>query len=134
MNEQPALWIGNLFAFIFVAMVIFNTIKAYHDPSVTNKLNDAFTIGYIYDRPSFRTYNRMVNVKPVKDSIKATVVKPTKSTKTTKPQLTQLQIDCIDALVALGMKKTQAKQRANEVFQHYSFDSIQEFLSIAFKT
>lgn len=129
MNEQPALWIGNLFAFIFVAMVIFNTIKAYRDPNSVNKFNDAFTIGYIYDRPSCRTFNHMVNVK----SVSKPTVKP-KTVKSAKPQLTQLQIDCIDALVALGMKKTQAKQKANEVFQNHSFDNIQDFLSIALKT
>jgi hypothetical protein len=121
MNEQPALWIGNLFAFIFVAMIIFNTIKAYRDPNSVNKFNDAFTIGYIYDRP-------LVNVK----SVSKPIVKP-KTVKSAKPQLTQLQIDCTDALVALGMKKTQAKQKANEVFQNHSFDNIQDFLSIALK-
>ena len=121
MNKQPEVWIGNLFAFIFVVMVIFNTIKAYRNPNSVNKFNDAFTIGYIYDRP-------LVNVK----SVSKPIVKP-KTVQSAKPQLTQLQIDCIDALVALGMKKTQAKQKANEVFQHHSFDSVQEFLSIALK-
>ena len=76
MNEQPALWIGNLFAFIFVAMVIFNTIKAYRDPNSVNKFNDAFTVGYIYDRPSCRTFNHMVNVKSVsKPTVKPKTVK-----------------------------------------------------------
>lgn len=121
MNEQPAVWIGNLFAFIFVVMVIFNTIKAYNDPTVTNKLSDNFTIGYIYDSPSITEHNHVVNVKAIK----------TKTVKPPKPQLTQLQIDCIDSLVALGMKKTQAKQKANEIFQNHSFNNIQEFLNLA---
>jgi hypothetical protein len=127
MNEQPAVWVGNLFAFVFILMIICFAIKGYNDPKNKIRLSDSFTIGYSYDVPLNKTSYCQV---------KSNVSQATKKTKTnnnttSKTKVDQLQLDCIDALVALGMKKNQAKHRYNDVSQNYTFNNIQEFLTLA---
>lgn len=123
MNEQPQEWVGQLGAFIFIVMVVFQTIKAYQN---NVQISDNFTIGYIYEPVPIST------AKPIKT--KLVKLKPSTRVVENSFKNTQLYIDSVDALVALGMKKTQAKQRATEVFNNNKFNTIQEFLTIALST
>lgn len=43
----------------------------------------------------------------------------------------QLYLDCVSALYSLGMKKSQAKKKAQEVFSIHNPETVQEFLVLA---
>lgn len=119
MNPQPPTYVGNLFAALFACMVLFYFIKELFNHSPTKPNCDLFTLGYIED-----SNNIIVNVR-------------NKTIKQTKPDFEsqQLYIDCIDALCSIGMKKTEAKKKAKEVFSTMNNPptSIQDFLMIALR-
>jgi hypothetical protein len=50
-----------------------------------------------------------------------------------QPKVNQLQQDCIDALIALGCKKTEAKNGVELFFKNNNVDSIEEFIVQYFK-
>lgn len=138
MNPQPDPMIGNIMAFIVIAVVTFYTYKAYlSGKSIDLNKLDNFVIGYIEAEPKtsvvekhFQTINNPVKV--VKE--KTEVVRVEKVIDT-KPNFEsqQLYVDCIDALYALGMKKNEAKRKAKFVFStmNPAPATIQEFLVIA---
>lgn len=117
MNEQPAAYIGNLFAILFVAMILFYTVQGYNNPKSQCNITDNFTIGYIYDIPVQEKQIIAPKLKKVKQ--------------VQKTPLNPIYNDCIEALVALGMKKTQAKQKAKEVFENNQINDIQHFITLA---
>jgi hypothetical protein len=123
MNPQPPEYIGHIFAFIFISLCVFYFIKGLNDPNNIIKPLDRYTIGY-FDEPNYTTIN--IKNKTVKEVAK-------KSKPNFESQ--QLYIDCIDALCAIGMKKTEAKKRAKEIFSTMNNPpaSIQDFLMIALK-
>jgi hypothetical protein len=138
MNPQPHPNVGNFCAFIIICMTIFYTYKAYiSGKSLSINQLDNFVIGYVESDPVVtqvvnKTYKE---IKPVKIIRTKTETIKTERVVETKPNFEsqQLYVDCIDALVALGMKKKDAKSKAKFVFSTLNPQpaSIQEFLIIA---
>lgn len=114
MNPQPPEHVGQLVAIFFTLLVIYYAIKAYYNNPPIN-FNDLYTIGYLEDSHNVPIVNVVTN-KPNFES-------------------QQLYIDCIDALQALGMKKTEAKRKTKQIFSSMENQpsSIQEFLMIALR-
>jgi hypothetical protein len=110
MNPQPPEYIGTLFATAFVCLVIYHTIKAYYTKSI--EPSDLFVLGYV-EEAAPQTNNYYV------ESVKL--------------ESQQLFIDCVDALRALGMKKSEATRKARTIFTNgqHNPKTIQEFLLIA---
>ena len=81
------------------------------------KISDRIDIGYISE-PTVQA----VTVLP----------EPVRAKKPKKPQASPLQQDCIDSLIALGSKKTEARQVAARVFSEHNVTTIQQFLSEAY--
>jgi hypothetical protein len=132
MNQQPDAIVGNIGAFIFILALIFFIVKGYNNPNNCIKLTDQFTIGYIQDREPIRY--RQVKVKSINpNKLVNEKAKNTKqsNSKPAKIQLTPLQIDCIDTLVAIGFKKGEAKLKVKDIFENNPIQDIQEFLNIA---
>jgi hypothetical protein len=120
MNPQPDPIVGDIIAALVILIVVIYTIKAVLE-NKTLQLNDNFVIGYIESDPiiinqihEHKSKKVIVNKKPSFES-------------------QQLYLDCIDALVALGMKKREARNKAKFVFSTMNPQpqSIQEFLVIA---
>jgi hypothetical protein len=129
MNPQPHPIVGEFFAFIIMLLTAFYAYKAYiQGKSINLNELDIFTIGYIEETPPAQ--------------ITHVVEKHFHKTKTkrvieTKPSFEsqQLYVDCIDALVALGVKKKDAKTRAEFIFSSINPQpsTVQEFLIIALR-
>lgn len=115
MNPQPPEYVGSIFAALFIIGTLFYALIAFLDDKEI-KINDNFILGYFEDQP----HNTTVNVVTTQSSIKDF-------------ESTQLYSDCIEALYALGMKKSEAKKRAKAVFSVAVPSSIQEFLMIALR-
>jgi hypothetical protein len=141
MNPQPDPIVGEFFAFLFVAGIMFYTYKSYLEGKSINiaKL-DNFVIGYIEETPVQtqiieKHYQTHKEIKPVKIIEKKTEKVRIEKVVETKPSFEsqQLYVDCIDALVALGMKKGEAKRKAKFVFSNMDPQpsTIQDFLRIA---
>lgn len=114
MNPQPSPMIGHLFAITFIAFVVYHAVKAYNDPSkhINVRNIDLVTCGYVEDSPVY------IIDRNKKDFVSL-----------------QLFKDCVSALNALGMKKTDAKNKATQVFTNSDPypQSVQEFLMIALR-
>jgi len=114
MNPQPNPTIGNIFAFIFVAMIMYHFLKAFHDQSRHINVGnmDLVTFGYVENSPVY------ILDKTKKDFLS-----------------TQLFKDCVDALYALGAKKSEAKKTATAIFTNSDPQpqSVQEFLMLALR-
>ena len=113
MNSQPSPFIGHMFAAIFLAFVFYHFLKAFHDPSkhISPKSMDLCTFGYVEDSPVYIIDNSKKDFKS-----------------------SQLFKDCVDALHALGMKKTAAKNKATDIFNNQPQpQSVQEFLMLALR-
>lgn len=119
MNPQPEPYIGNLFAILIGIGICYYAIKAYKT-SDTNPISDLFTIGYIEEPEQERIHTNTTIV--VNNPINNFESQP-------------IYHDCIDALHALGMKKSEAKKRTKEIFNSMSTppSSIQDFLMIALR-
>jgi hypothetical protein len=148
MNPQPEPYIGNIFAFMFIIAVAIYTYKAYLERKVIEI--DKFIIGYIEDYEYIEKPKPVSNhavkkvptafiTKPVKKKVKQSkiVATETKTTTTLPPILPekpkrdeQLYNDCISSLVALGYKKTEAKNKTKEAFDNYNITTIQEFIRL----
>lgn len=118
MNPQPPEYIGVLFSILFVGLIIVNLIKEFNKKDCS-QFNDLFTLGYIEESSPRSIQNINITQVETKASIESQ----------------QLYIDCIEALSALGMKKSEAKKRTKQVFAS-TFpqpQSVQEFLLIALR-
>jgi hypothetical protein len=127
MNPQPDVSIGNLFAAIFILMVLFYTYKSYMSGHVIDISNiDLVNIGYL-QRDNIRVTNKIVTT-PVSPPVFL-------SPPVNNFESQQLYVDCIDALHAMGMKKSEAKRKAKHIFSttNPQPSNIQEFLLIAFR-
>lgn len=114
MNPQPEPYIGNLFAILFAGLVVYFTIKSYYEQG---EVGDLFVIGYVEES------NNTVNNFHITNTVS-----------TINEELRQLQNDCVEALRALGMKKTEASKRMKQVFANNSnIQTVQEFLLIALR-
>jgi|688.fasta_scaffold868173_1 hypothetical protein len=129
MNPQPEPYVGNIVASLLFLLMAFYTIKEMKSGKRSINLSDNFILGYIEDTP----INVAVHVP------KQQVITKTKTKKIVveKPSFEsqQLYVDCIDALVALGMKKKQAREKAKYIFSSMDTQpsSIQDFLQLALK-
>lgn len=118
MNPQPDPYIGNIFAFLFICLVTYHTIKVFYQQG--SEINDLFIVGYVEESS---TSNKTIN------NVHITNIEEKPSEKNI-----QLQTDCVEALRALGMKKTEASKRMKQVFQtNPSIQTVQEFLLIALR-
>jgi hypothetical protein len=123
MNPQPDPIIGNIIALLFVLTTIFYAVKAIFE-NQTFQLSDNFVIGYIETDPII--INEVHNDHETHSA---------KTKQSIDWQSQQLYTDCINALVALGMKKKDAKNKTILVFSTSNPQpkTIQEFLMIALK-
>lgn len=117
MNPQPPEYVGNLLAILFFSVVAWYSFKEFKNGTIINLANlDMINIGYLDDP-------HIVNVIQ------------TTSSATQSFESQQLYLDCIEALHALGMKKSEAKKKAKNIFS--TFDpaptTVQEFLMIALR-
>jgi hypothetical protein len=117
MNEQPDQFYSQILMFVFVGVAAYSYF--FSKKSHVNNL-DFFEIGYVMND------NVAVYEAPICTS------KPA-SNPASKPALTQLQQDCIDAMIGLGMKKKEATKRMHDLFAKYQPKTIQEFIQVAFK-
>lgn len=155
MNPQPDPIVGNIVATIFVLTVVCFTVKAVAENSIV-KFNDKFVIGYVDDyayseapvkikiaqtqNNHSKNTSKHVNVskpskpKKAKPVVNKPTVAPTTSTTTTPPPKPerdeQLYNDCISSLVALGYKKTEAKNKTKQAFDNHTVNSIQDFIRL----
>jgi len=141
MNPQPDPMIGNIFAFIFIIAVIIYSYKAYLDCQTFDC--DKFVIGYIEDykyiekpkpiRSKAITQNKkpQKKTKPVIVEVEATTSTTTTTLPPSPPKRDeQLYNDCINSLIALGYKKTEAKNQTKHVFDRHNVTSIQDFIKL----
>lgn len=132
MNPQPDPIVGNITAIIFVLAIVFYAIKAISENNIIH-ISDKLIIGYVDADPITinEVHHHHKTIKTVQTKTK------TKKVVITKPDFEsqQLYADCIDALVALGMKKREAQNKASIIFSTTNPQpkTIQEFLMIALK-
>lgn len=114
MNPQPDPIIGHLFAGIVLFLIVFFAVKSYLENQNKPFSCDLFTIGYMENAQNTVIVNQM----PINNF-----------------ESQQLYIDCIDTLIALGYKKSEAKKRAKHIFQtkNPQPQTVQEFLDIILK-
>ena len=108
LHGQPPIWVGGLGALIFLIIIVVSLMIGYMDEKRHKKVNwDLFEIGYILD--------------PKENSVASTPVIEVEVN-------SELRIDCILALVAIGYKKTEAKKIAEKVFASKDITSVEQFL------
>ena len=117
-NPQPSPEIGQIcatIAFIIGGLYAFIAYKNIMSGSMPVPNYDLVNLGIIEDGPT-----------PV-----VVIDKP----ETNAFESQQLYLDCIDTLVAIGYKKSEAKKRAKAIFSKHkpAPTSVQEFLSIIMK-
>lgn len=115
MNPQPPEYIGNIFAGFIILLIIIQTVKAYqNNAKIDLSTFDIINIGYLEESP-----------------ISVNITQQSKNT-FVQPQFFQ---DCVDTLYALGMKKKEAKLKAELIFRTCEEipTTIQEFLILAMK-
>lgn len=115
MNPQPEPYIGNIFATLFACLFIYYTLKALNQRVAHN---DLFVIGYVEDSNNIINNFHVTNVEKRMD-----------------PELQKLYNDCIEALRALGMKKSEATRKTKQVFENSDPvpQNVQDFLMIALR-
>lgn len=114
MNEQPSEFMSGLCTFMFLVTSVYFLLTL-----PRKKFSDQIVIGY-YDPVAAINITNNVTKNYVKKS---------------KPEIDpEFYSECIEALISLGHKKSKAKQIANGIFEKFSPKTIQEFVSIAFKT
>jgi hypothetical protein len=115
MNQQPSEYVGQLCAIGFIIMFFYYMMKAYKENRPIDLSSfDMITVGYVEES------------SPI-----VHVVDNTKNSFESQ----QLYLDCIEALHALGMKKSEAKKRAKAIFSmsNPQPSTVQEFLILALK-
>lgn len=132
MNPQPEPYIGQLVALVFALGVLYFTFKAYHSGEHINMPSDLFTIGYFEESQNVPIVN--VKTQP-KIKVEPVVKIIQQEQKKVPPESNPIYTDCVDALRALGMKKSEAVRRAKDIFT--SLDNpprtVQDFLMIALR-
>ena len=115
MNEQPSELVGDLCAFAFMCGVAFFSIKAYFE-ALSNQsagnMSDLFKLGYIESEQP-HVHNNVYNI----------------SNNIVNKNLSKLQLECIDTLVAIGYGKRAARKMVLDYFAHNSASSVQEFIT-----
>ncbi|NBO99257.1 MAG: hypothetical protein EBU90_03900 [Proteobacteria bacterium] len=112
MNPQPPEYVGNVIAGIVILILIVCSIYKYFTIEAMIP-SDLITIGYIEkDNTVFNNYISCEH---------RTMLNP------------KLALDCIDALVILGHKKSTAKKLVTSFFQTNTVNSVEEFLQQIFK-
>ena len=134
MNPQPEPYVGHLLALVFGFMFLYFAFKSYHSKN-TSKPSDLFTIGYIEESTNVPVVNvetkPIIRVKPV-----VKVIQQQQEQKKVSAEDNPIYADCVDAIKALGMKKTEAIKQAKDIFTNFDNPprSVQDFLMIALRT
>lgn len=130
MNPQPSETAGAVWAIIFVLGIAFFALKAFLEGEKHTIPSDLFTLGYIENNtPTPAIHNTTNNYK---STHKVTNVQ--KATKTPKNNTTtQLQLDCIDTLVAVGYKRMVARKMVLDYFKDHTAVSVYEFIANVLK-
>lgn len=110
MNPQPSEFFSSLIAFTIVCAVILYMLQAGWKP----RISDSYTIGYIERQP---------------DNINVSVVNENKAEKIDR----KLFLECVDAMISLGHKRTVAAQKTKKIFNQQAPQNVQEFIDIAFR-
>jgi Holliday junction resolvasome RuvABC DNA-binding subunit len=131
MNQQPSESAGAVWAFIFVLGIAIFAIKAFLEGHKNTMPSDLFTLGYIENKyvPTPIMHSTTNNYKSTN---KVTNVNKTVQ-KTQNNKITQLQLDCIDTLTAVGYKKMIARKMVLDYFKEHNPVSVQDFISRIFK-
>jgi hypothetical protein len=114
MNQQPPEYVGSIFATLFCVGVAYYAIKEFLSGKHIDLHNlDMVTLGYVEENPI------IIQQVETKNNFESQ----------------QLYLDCIDALHALGMKKSEAKKKAKLIFKTHNPqpESVQAFLMLALK-
>lgn len=112
MNPQPPESVGNIIAGIVIIALIISSIYKYYTIEAIIP-SDLITIGYI--EKDNTVLNNYISCEH------RTMLNP------------KLALDCIDALVAVGHKKSTAKKIVTSFFQTNTVNSVEEFLQQVFK-
>lgn len=116
MNEQPSEVLSQLMAYCFMAMFFYFMITNKNKPSRNDSL---FKIAYI-EEPIYPAPTIIINNETSPS---------TKHKEDKKKQ--QFFIDCVNALVSLGFKKTIAQKLTQKIIESHQPTSIQQFLHLA---
>jgi Holliday junction resolvasome RuvABC DNA-binding subunit len=147
MNQQPFEGLTQFLASLFILYTLYNFVKYSQNPNAKG-FSDIYELGYVYDKNLTNTIAinatvdlpKIKKVKQQKQAMKPEVIKPIhekkeNTTKVIKKKTTkhynQLQQDCYDALIALGMKKKEATFVVNSTFNKTNVSTVQDFLQIA---
>lgn len=157
MNEL----LPNLIALIIILICIFYFVYGYLNPSLFKKLSDNINVGYIErsapviierevkspvtvykkQKPVVKTVYKQDNrkVKSLEKQIETLskrielLNKKQQQSKREQKKVNPIYNDCVDALVALGYKKNDAKQSVDQFFKNNKVDSIEQFIVDFFK-
>lgn len=110
MNPQPSEFFSGLIAFVIVCSVLLYMLQMDWKPSIS----DRYTIGYIQREQQPVTV--VVNNQPKKPDIDR-----------------KMYLQCVDAMISLGHKRTVAARKTKEIFNDHNPKSVQEFINIAFR-
>lgn len=118
MNPQPSETVGAIWAFIFIVGVAFFAMKKFIECSTQQQCHnmDLFTIGY------------------VEESSPSVTTNTTNIYNNTSTQLSKLQLECIDTLIAIGYKKSIARKMVLDYFKNNTPSSVQEFIAQIMKS
>lgn len=146
MNQQPFEGLTQILASVFILYTLYNFVKYSQNPNAKG-FSDIYELGYVYEKTptsavAINTTVSLPKIKKVqlqKQTRKPDVIKPTyekkekttKAVKKTPKRYNQLQQDCYDALISLGMKKKEATFVVNSTFNKTDVSTVQDFLKIA---
>lgn len=118
-------------AFIAVVWISFFFYGLFNDNVDSLKIPDRFDIGYI-DEPQQQVV--VVQQKPKKKKKKRKSVPNTGPQHVCTEKMDPLHRDCVDALIALGTKSSEARRVAARVLaDNPQIKDVQEFIPIAFQ-
>jgi hypothetical protein len=116
MNPQPSQDIVNIFATVAIILGAFYAYVAYGD-----------IMSGIIQPPNYDLFQ----LGTIEENTQVVVMQD----KSNSFESQQLYLDCIDTLIAVGYKKSEAKKRAKAIFSKHNPQpaSVQEFLNIVMK-
>lgn len=129
-NIGDSIVMATVISFVFIFYVLICLIYGYNNPSKCKPLSDNYQIGYISSNQ--KTNNDITylqsEIRELNNEIK-NLKRKKKKKKFNHPMLQ----DCIDALIALGSNKADAKNQVEQFLKNNNVDSIEEFIVKFFK-
>jgi len=110
-------------------------IHGYSNPSLYFGFDDKFEIGYIEETEETIVYAPKFTPKPIpKETKPKPIPTPIIPPKPPEPIVDkELYNDCVDALVALGVKAGVAKKEVSKFFSKNQADSLEDFITQFYK-